>query len=99
MASLAKISAETRFKLKPDVAFQSLGAEAESVVLALGSGQLYTANASTTFFLEAVKRGESLGEAAGALCASFEVEPERALADLRGLAEHLLAEGLIERLA
>lgn len=98
MASLAKISAETRFKLKPDVAFQSLGAAAESVVLSLTSGQLFTANASTTFFLDAVKRGQSVGEASRALCESFEVEPERALADLTALAEQLLSEGLIERL-
>lgn len=97
MSSLAKIPADSRFRLKPDVAFQALGSEEESVVLALGSGQLYTANASTTFFLDAVKRGQSLDEAAQALCESFEVEPDRALADLAGLAEQLIAEGLIER--
>lgn len=97
MSSLAKIPADTRFKLKPDVAFQSLGAEDESVVLSLQSGQLYTANASTTFFLAAVKQGQTLGEAAQGLCASFEVELEQALADLSSLAEQLLGEGLIER--
>jgi hypothetical protein len=95
----SKLSANTRFRLKPDVAFQSLGAEEESVVLSLESGQLYTGNPTATFFLAAVKRGQSLGEAAEAMCGAFEVDRERALADLELLAGDLLAEGLVETLS
>lgn len=96
MSDRMKLSADTRFRLKPDVAFQALGPEEESVVLSLESGQLYTGNATATFFLDAVKRGQSLGEAAQALCEGFEVAPEHALADLQQLARQLLAEGLVE---
>lgn len=98
MSSSTKLSTDTRFRLKPDVAFQALGPEEESVVLSLDSGQLYTGNPTATFFLTAVKRGQSLGEAARALSEEFEVEPERALTDLEKLAHELLAEGLVETL-
>jgi hypothetical protein len=94
--SSTKLSAQTRFRLKPDVAFQALGPEEESVVLSLESGQLYTGNPAATFFLAAVKRGQSLGEAAQAMSEGFEVGPERALEDLQALARELLAEGLVE---
>ncbi len=89
------LGAERRFALADGVTFQPMGEDEDTVVLALGQGQLFTCNGTATDFLAAMQEGLTLGQAAERLVELYGVEPEVAEADLIELAATLLAEGLI----
>ena len=86
---------DTKLRLGEDVAFQSLGDGHETVVISLGTGFLYSCNDTTRAFLEALDVKKTLAEIGRELVAVFTVSEERAIADLRLLADRMLAEGLI----
>jgi pyrroloquinoline quinone biosynthesis protein D len=86
---------DTRLFLKEDVAFQSLGDGHETVVVSLGTGFLYSCNDTTRAFLEALDGEKTLAEIGRELVAVFTVSEDKVIADLRLLADRMLAEGLI----
>ncbi len=86
---------DARFCLSDDVVFQSLGDGQETVLLSLGTGFLFSCNDTTRAFLEAVDGKKTLAEIGRELVAVFTVSEDRVIADLRILADRMLAEGLI----
>jgi pyrroloquinoline quinone biosynthesis protein D len=86
---------DTRLCLSEDVAFQSLGDGRETVVVSLKTGFLYSCNDTTRAFLEAVDGEKTLAEIGRELLVVFAVTEDRLLADLRLLADRMLAEGLV----
>ena len=86
---------DARLCLSDDVVFQSLGDGQETVLLSLGTGFLFSCNDTTRAFLEAVDGKKTLAEIGRELVAVFTVSEDRVIADLRILADRMLAEGLI----
>jgi len=89
------LSSDSCLRLRDDVTFQSLGEDGQTVVVSLTSGQLYTCNETTHDFLHAVDGRRSFGEVVDVLAETYDVERETLEADLVGMAEELLREGLI----
>jgi Coenzyme PQQ synthesis protein D (PqqD) len=89
------IEGSTALVLAPKIAVRRLGEEQGAVVVRVGDGQLFTCNDTTAAFLEALDGRRSLDAVVDLLHGEFEVERDRLAGELGGLAEQLLAEGLI----
>jgi Coenzyme PQQ synthesis protein D (PqqD) len=89
------LTIDTRLCLGEDVVFQSLGDGHETVLVSLKTGYLYSCNDTTRTFLEAVDGKKTLAEIGRELLAVFKVSEDRVIADLRLLADRMLAEGLV----
>jgi coenzyme PQQ synthesis protein D (PqqD) len=87
------------FRLAASTNFQSFGDGEEGILLSLNSGYLYSCNAVAAMFLEGIEAQNSLATIAGRLVEHFEVNHDLACRDLARLAEELLDERLIERIA
>lgn len=85
----------SRYRLAEGVTFQPMGEGEDTVVLALGAGQLYSCNDTATVLLQTIDQGGGLAEAAQRMSDEFEVSRDEAERDLATLAQELLAEGLI----
>jgi hypothetical protein len=88
-----------RFRLADGINYQSFGDGEEGILLSLNSGYLYSCNAVAAMFLEGVEDENSIATIAGRLVDNFEVNLDLACRDLARLAEELLDEKLIERIA
>ena len=86
---------QRRFRLAPDVTFQSMGPEDQTVVLSLESGYLYTCNETTASFLQALDGRRTFREIIDVLAGQYDVSPQQLEADLGDLTEELLREKLI----
>lgn len=89
------LSESTRLRLAEDVSYQSLGPGEQTVLLSLTSGYLYTCNETTAAFLDALDGQRSFGEVLDLLVEQFDVSREQLRADMQGLVEELIGEGLI----
>jgi len=89
------LSSDSCLRLSDDVTFQSLGEDGQAVLVSLTSGQLYTCNETTHDLLHAIDGQRSFGEVVDALAEMYDVERETLKADLGGMAEELIREGLI----
>lgn len=87
------LSLDTTLETASAVTRQSLGAE--SVILSLDSGYLYTANPTTEAFLAALDGRRTLRQVAALLAEQFDVPLERLHQDLLTLAGRLLEEQLV----
>jgi len=87
-----------RFALAQGVAFQPMGADEDTVILALAQGQLFTCNGTATDFLAAVRDGLTLDQTVDRLVELYDIERPVAAADLDELAAQLVAEGLLVEL-
>lgn len=90
-----ELGEQTRLALCQDVAFQSLGAQQDTVVLSLGSGYLYTCSATTAALLEAVDGRRSLGQIVQLLSGRYDVSTDKLLQDVLAMAGRLLDEHLV----
>jgi hypothetical protein len=88
-----------RFRLAYGINYQSFGDGEEGILLSLNSGYLYSCNAVAAMFLEGVEAEKSFGTIADRLVSTFEVNYGLACRDLARLAEELMDENLIERIA
>ena len=86
---------ESRFKVSDGVTYQSMGPEAETVLLSLDSGYLFTCNDTTAAFLGALDGRRTFAQIVDLLVGEYHVEPEELRRDLSELAGHLVQEKLI----
>ena len=84
---------QTRLKTAPQVRSREIGGEA--VLLDLEAGTYFGLNAAGAVVWKCVERSKSLGEVHAALTGHFEVDAERAWADLVELIGNLLDRGLV----
>lgn len=87
--------ANSRLRLADDVTFQSMGPGAETVMLSLGSGNLYTCNETTEAFLRALDGSRTFDQAIDKLAEQYEVAKDQLRGDLKKLTDRLLAEKLV----
>lgn len=83
------------FSLNDGVSFQPLGNEEGAVVLVIESGQLFTCNATTAKFLDAIDGTRTFGQVVDEVNTAFDVPRDELHKDLSTMAEQLVAEGLI----
>jgi hypothetical protein len=83
---------DARLRIAPNVFAREF--DGETVVLDLGKGEYFGLNASGGVAWLALSSGKSLGEAADAILARYEVTAERARDDVRALARELVERGL-----
>jgi hypothetical protein len=69
--------------------------DGEMILLNLGSGRYYTLNAVGATVWEGSIEGKTLGDIHHAICARFDVSPDRAEEDLIALINQLEGEGLL----
>lgn len=86
---------QRRLRVNDGVTFQSTGPGADTVLLSLSSGYLYTCNDTTSDFLRALDGKRTFGEIVETLCDQFDVTPEQLRNDLQDLTDNLLREELI----
>jgi len=86
---------ESRFKVCDGVTYQSMGPDAETVLLSLDSGYLFTCNDTAAAFLDALDGRRTFAQIVDLLVGEYQVEPEEFRRDLSELAGHLLQEDLI----
>jgi len=84
---------ETRLRPAPRIRCREVGGEA--VLLDLGAGTYFGLNATGTVIWRCVEGGASLAEAEAAVTGKFDIEPQRAWADLVELVANLLERGLV----
>jgi len=89
------LTEHSRLRLAPDVTHQSMGPDADTVLLSLSSGHLFTCNETTASFLAAVDGRRSFAQIVDALAEQYDVPRPQLEDDLRGLVEQLLSEKLI----
>lgn len=82
-------------RLAGDVTYQSLGDGEDTVILSLGSGELYTCNETTTAFLAELDGSRTLEDIIAVLGEQYDAPEEQLRADFTALAEELEREGLI----
>ncbi|MGH7256993.1 MAG: PqqD family protein [Nitrospiraceae bacterium] len=80
-------------KCNPDI--HGTAMDGEMVLLNLGSGRYYTLNAVGATVWEGSREGRTLGDIHHAICARFDVSPDRAEGDLLALINQLEGEGLL----
>jgi hypothetical protein len=78
-----------------DVTYQSLGPGEDTVILCLRTGQLHTCNETTRAFLDALDQPRVFTEVFERLYEQYEVSPEKLKADMMGLLENLIREGIV----
>lgn len=83
---------DTRLRIAPNVFAREF--DGETVVLDLGKGEYFGLNGSGGVAWLALADGKSLGEAADAVAARYEVTAERARDDVRALVSELVDRGL-----
>jgi len=83
-------------RLVSDVTHQSMGPGADTVILSLASGWVYTCNATTADFLAAVDGVRTFGQIVAELTAVYDAPAETIRADLADLAQRLATEKLLE---
>jgi len=59
------------------------------------SGEVFELNASAGMLFEQLRAGETLGQAAGAVGAKYQVDPDRVLRDASAFIEALRSQGLL----
>lgn len=84
---------DTRLSIPPQV--MSRLVEDETVLLDLSSGMYFGVDGVGKRIWESLADGHSLGETAAVIAAEFEVEEERAQADLLAFASDLVSRGLL----
>lgn len=90
------VNEHTRLKVAPEVTYQQAGDGAdETVILSLGSGMLFTCNATTRRFLDALDGTKTLAQVAEELESVYDVPAEKLRADLTTLARRLADEKLV----
>lgn len=87
-----QLSLDSRLTVSPEVVSQEL--EGELVVLSLDRGEYYGLNPTGTCIWNGFAEGVSLRIIADRLVAEFQVDVDRARADVVSLAQALLDEGL-----
>jgi len=70
--------------------------DGDIVVLDLTSSQYFTVSGSGVVIFERLEAGATEDELVAAVCAEYDVEPERARPDVRAFVQHLVAAGLID---
>lgn len=88
------IQGSSRFRIASD----SVGAkviDGEAVIVNVASGRYHSLDGCGADAWELLTGGSSIDAAAGALADRYEVEPERAAADLGRLVDDLLRQGLL----
>lgn len=80
-------------KCNPDI--HGTAMDGEMVLLNLWSGRYYTLNAVGAMVWECIREGRTLGDIHHAICARFDVSPDRAEEDLLLLVNQLKGEGLL----
>ncbi len=83
-----------RLRQRPDVRYRQI--EGEAVVLRQDAGETLVLNEAGALILDRLAHGASAGETAAALVQAFEVEEEKALADVLAFAAELEAAGVLE---
>ena len=86
---------QTCLRVADDVTYQSVGEDADTVMLSLRTGTLFTCNTTTRAFLAALDGRRNLAEVVGCLAEQFDVPREKLQADLTAVADRLLDEELI----
>ena len=89
-----KLKLSDRLSVAPDVLFQQV--DGESVLLNLASESYFGLDPVGTRIWVLLGQDSSLQLAFDALCAEYEVEPERLEADLLALAQSLMDAGLLQ---
>jgi pyrroloquinoline quinone biosynthesis protein D len=82
-------------RLAGDVTYQSMGEGEDTVILSLGSGELYTCNETTTAFLAEMDGSRTLEDIIAALAEQYDAPEAQLRADFTELAEEMKREGLI----
>jgi pyrroloquinoline quinone biosynthesis protein D len=88
------VHANTVFALNKQASLQTMGDGA--VILLVDSGQLYTCNETTEFFLKNVDGQRNFGEVVKLFIAEFEVDEATAFLDLTALSSKLMFEGILK---
>ncbi len=83
----------TSVRPSADVLFREL--EGEAVLLDLGSGRYFGLNAVGTRVWTLLAAGATIGAAAAAIVAEFDVDPDQIARDIDDLVTELAARGLI----
>jgi hypothetical protein len=84
-----------RLQFPSGVAFQSLGADQDAVMMSLSSGFLYRCNASATVVLTAIASGCSVAEATQKLAEEFSISLEQAHRDVDTMVQSLQERNLL----
>jgi len=84
---------QSRLAVAGEVTWQTVGAD--TVVLSLESGYIYTCNATTSRMLEQLDGRPTLGELADAMEAEFDAPREEVLRDVLSMARQLVEEKLL----
>jgi len=84
---------QSRLAVAGEVTWQTVGAD--TVVLSLESGYIYTCNATTARMLERLDGRGTLGELADAMEAEFDAPREEVLRDVLSMARQLVEEKLL----
>ncbi len=90
---MPRIGIDSRLRCAPDVLFRSL--DGEAVLLDLASGTYFGLDAVGTRIWELLDQRQPLAAILDAILDEYDVEEQRARADLFELVEGLLAKGLI----
>jgi hypothetical protein len=85
--------AETKFVLADDALFVETGAE--SVILSHAVGSYFGLRGAARHVLDLLQRGATLAEMVDRVCALYEVSPEEAAADIRGILHELAEKRLL----
>lgn len=89
------IDGKDKLSLGEGVSVQDLGEGEGSVVLAIGSGQLYTCNDTTGALLRCAMEGLDFDTAIGRMLEIFEVSQAELRADMADIARELVQEGIL----
>ena len=82
-------------RLASDITHQSMGPRADTVILSLASGWIYTCNETTADFLNAVDGRRTFGQIVDVLAATYDVSRPTLREDLANLADRLVTEKLL----
>ena len=87
---------DRKFTLSPDITIRTL--EGEAVLLNLQTGAYFGLNKVGTHIWQLYSEGKPLGEVVTGVCQRFEVDAERAQADVEAFTQRLLERGLLRDL-
>lgn len=86
---------DARVRRDARLPFQEL--DGQAVVVVPARREMHELDEAATFLWRELERSRSVGELVEALCAEFEVEPERAERDVRAFLARLEEKGLVVR--
>ncbi len=89
------ISPSTKLELAPEVIVKSMGDDEGGVLLRRDSGEMFTANDTTIFFLNELDGSKQVKDIATSMAEVFEVTAEELEDDLVELARELLSQNLV----